>query len=70
MSRTLKDNDNRSRQNLRIDPDVLIALDSERSKRGGFVSRNTWITEAIIEKLAREQGERGADGDARKLHLL
>jgi hypothetical protein len=27
-----------------------------RLRRAGSISRNTWITEAIAEKLAREQG--------------
>ncbi len=70
MSSELKNNDNRARQNLRIDPCILDALDSERFKRGGFVSRHTWIMEAILEKLAREQDNRGIDGVERKIHVL
>jgi hypothetical protein len=31
------------------------AIDDVRTKRPGVVSRNTWIAEAILEKLAREQ---------------
>jgi len=42
------------RQNLRLDPEVWSAIDSDRSKRPGNVSRNTWITEAILDKLARQ----------------
>lgn len=42
------------RQNLRLDPDVWSAIDSDRSKRPGSISRNTWITEAILDKLARQ----------------
>ena len=30
------------------------AIDDVRAKRPGIVSRNTWIAEAILEKLARE----------------
>ena len=31
------------------------AIDDARAKRAGVVSRNTWIAEAILEKLARAQ---------------
>lgn len=41
------------RLNLRLLPEVLEAIDAECSRRAGNVSRNTWITEAIQEKLAR-----------------
>ena len=33
-------------------------MDTARLRRAGSVSRNTWITEAIAEKLAREQDTR------------
>jgi hypothetical protein len=45
----------RLRQSLRLDPQVWEKIDRERGKRAGSVSRNTWITEAILEKLTREQ---------------
>jgi hypothetical protein len=45
----------RSRQSLRLDPQVWERIDRERRRRAGKVSRNTWITEAIIEKLSRKQ---------------
>ena len=32
-----------------------MAIDTARLRRAGSISRNTWITEAIAEKLAREQ---------------
>lgn len=41
------------RINLRLAPEVLEAIDAECSRRAGNVSRNTWITEAVTEKLAR-----------------
>jgi hypothetical protein len=47
--------DKRSRQNLRLDPRIWDEVDRDRSRRAGNISRNTWITEAILEKLAREQ---------------
>jgi len=50
--------DDRSRQNLRLDPRTWTSIDRARMKRSGNISRNTWIAEAIEEKLARE-GQRG-----------
>jgi hypothetical protein len=47
--------DDRGRQSLRLDPEVRTAIDMARLRRAGSISRNTWITEAIVEKLAREQ---------------
>jgi predicted HicB family RNase H-like nuclease len=56
------------RINLRLSPEVLEAIDAECSRRAGNVSRNTWITEAVTERLARlgsssrTQGAGGANG--------
>jgi hypothetical protein len=47
--------EDRARQNLRRNPDVWTAIDAARLHRPGSVSRNTWITETIVENLAREQ---------------
>lgn len=44
----------RSRQSIRLAPNLWGAIDALRGRRPGNVSRNTWITEAILEKLARE----------------
>jgi predicted HicB family RNase H-like nuclease len=41
------------RFNLRLTPEVLEAIDAECSRRAGSVSRNTWIAEAVTEKLSR-----------------
>ena len=41
------------RINLRLSLEVLTAIDAECSLRAGSVSRNTWITEAVTERLAR-----------------
>lgn len=54
MSATAK-KDDRSRQNVRLRPEMWEAIDLLRARRPGIVSRNTWIAEAILEKLAREQ---------------
>ena len=48
--------------------EALEAIDAECSHRAGNVSRNTWITEAVTERLARlasssrHQGAGGANG--------
>jgi hypothetical protein len=43
------------RINLRLPGQTFDAIDASRSARPGAISRNTWITEAIEEKLARDQ---------------
>ena len=43
-----------SRMNLRLSNELLDSIDIDRIKRHGNVSRNTWILEAISEKIARE----------------
>lgn len=57
------------RINLRLAAQTFAAIDAACSSRPGNVSRNTWIAEAIEEKLARErkavapsQGELRAHG--------
>jgi hypothetical protein len=57
------------RINLRLAGESFEAIDSACAVRPGNVSRNTWITEAVEEKLARERntetantGERSARG--------
>lgn len=50
----LKVPNKRKRSNLRLPPEVEDLVDWVRRKRPGKVSRNTWILEAIQEKLARE----------------
>lgn len=48
ISRTLE------RINLRLPKALFAAIDAARGNRPGKVSRNTWIAEAVQEKLARE----------------
>jgi metal-responsive CopG/Arc/MetJ family transcriptional regulator len=43
------------RINLRLPAELFQAIDANRARRPGTVSRNTWITEAIQEKLLRER---------------
>jgi len=45
---------NVDRINLRLSAETFAAIDHARSSRVGHVSRNTWLTEAVHEKLARE----------------
>lgn len=47
--------DERMRQSLRLDSKLWAAIDIARQSRSGTISRNTWITEAIEEKVAREK---------------
>jgi hypothetical protein len=56
--------DGRTRQNLRLKPEIWTAIDTACANRGsGKIPRNTWIAEAISEKLAREkQSESGGRG--------
>lgn len=42
------------RINLRLAPETFEEIDRARAARPGHVSRNTWVTEAVQEKLARE----------------
>ena len=45
------------RLNLRLPGETFDAIDAARQARPGNISRNTWITEAIEEKLARERAQ-------------
>jgi len=47
------------RINLRLPAETFEAIDAARVARPGNVSRNTWITEAVKEKLARDRAESG-----------
>lgn len=53
MKADRKDSRSTERFTLRLAPEVLEAIDAECSHRAGNVSRNTWITEAVTERLAR-----------------
>lgn len=49
------------RINLRLSSETFRAVDEARGRRAGNVSRNTWIAEAIEEKLARETNKPGLE---------
>ena len=42
------------RINLRLPADVFAQIDASCAARAGRVSRNTWVAEAVREKLARD----------------
>jgi hypothetical protein len=56
------------RINLRLSPEMFGAIDHARGVRPGNVSRNTWIAEAIEEKLARDVVEVDRPDSDRKRH--
>jgi metal-responsive CopG/Arc/MetJ family transcriptional regulator len=45
----------RQRQSIRLEAGVWVEIDAARAQRSGKIPRNTWIAEAIAEKLARER---------------
>ena len=45
------------RINVRLPAEVFEAMDAARGARPGHISRNTWMTDAIEEKLTRERVE-------------
>lgn len=56
------------RINLRLSPETFEAIDRVRSARPGNVSRNTWIAEAIKEKLLRDDVQIDDQAIDRKRH--
>lgn len=60
MNNIAKTQKNRDRTSLRLEAELVAMIDQARVKRAGVVSRNTWIAEAIQEKLSREI-ENGAE---------
>ena len=56
------------RINLRLAGDTFSAIDAACAARPGNVSRNTWIAEAVEEKLARERLTATANDGERRAH--
>jgi len=56
------------RINLRLAGQTFSAIDAACAARPGNVSRNTWIAEAIEEKLARERLTATANDGERRAH--
>jgi hypothetical protein len=59
---------NLDRINLRLAGDTFAQIDAACAARPGNVSRNTWIAEAVEEKLARERAAPAAHGSERRAH--
>lgn len=53
----------RKHSSLRLPPKVEDEVDQARRKRPGKISRNTWILEAIQEKLEREAAANDDDNE-------
>lgn len=51
------------RINLRLSTETFALIDAARGDRLGNISRNTWITEAVAEKLARETSANDRRGE-------
>jgi hypothetical protein len=56
------------RINLRLSAETFGEIDQLRATRAGNISRNTWITEAIEEKLSRESVRLVTDQNDRRKH--
>jgi predicted HicB family RNase H-like nuclease len=56
------------RINLRLAGETFAAIDDACAARPGNVSRNTWIAEAIEEKLARDRMAVAANEGERRAH--
>jgi len=54
MNSLRKEHVKQERMNLRLPPQMIEAVDAALAQRVGRVSRNTWITEAVQEKLIRD----------------
>lgn len=62
---TVRDMD---RTNLRLAGDTFARIDAACAARPGNVSRNTWIAEAVEEKLARERAAPAAQVSEHRAH--
>jgi hypothetical protein len=59
----IRKSDSRIKHNLRLAQEKLKAVDALRQSRGTHCWRNTWMAEAITNKIAREsQSQRGTSG--------
>ncbi|MHB8286805.1 MAG: hypothetical protein ACYDD1_19300 [Caulobacteraceae bacterium] len=56
------------RINLRLSASTFVEIDHARAGRPGNVSRNTWIAEAIAEKLNREPSRGVLQPEERQAH--
>ena len=56
------------RINLRLAAETFADIDAVCARRPGNVSRNTWIAEAVQEKLAREPMAAASQTSERRAH--
>lgn len=56
------------RINLRLAAETFADIDAACAARPGNVSRNTWIAEAVQEKLAREPMVAASQASERRAH--
>jgi hypothetical protein len=56
------------RINLRLSAETFAAIDAARFVRPGHISRNTWLTEAVREKLMREAANAASPDEDVRLH--
>jgi len=56
------------RINLRLAAETFANIDAACAARPGNVSRNTWIAEAVQEKLAREPAVSASQPRERRAH--
>ena len=56
------------RINLRLAGETFASIDAACAARPGNVSRNTWIAEAVQEKLAREPMAAASQTSERRAH--
>jgi predicted HicB family RNase H-like nuclease len=54
------------RINLRLSAETFEAIDASRNARPGRLSRNTWVAEAIEEKLLRDAAHTSAQNDRQR----
>ena len=59
MTQPARTSSDRSCATLRLDQGIGARIDRARMRRPGNISRNTWITEAILEKLERDEPKGG-----------
>jgi hypothetical protein len=55
--------------NLRVPERMVEQVDALRKKRTGKISRNTWILEAIEDKIERDQSRSNRDQSSKQTGL-
>lgn len=63
MKAVLLNDSQRTRNNLRLSTQLRDEINMARRRRAGNVTRNTWITKAVTEKLAKSQPIKPKNGN-------